>query len=156
VFFFIKSAGNQGPRCASITIPGYERGVLSIGALATRSNLIASFSSRGPIRNMTLPHFSAPGQAVNSAWIGSTTTYRAASGTSMAAPCFNGAVGLLWSAVKSLERDLDRTEEVFRRSSLQQRAIECQSSGSPNNVFGHGTINVLRAVEIAEKLYGKN
>jgi hypothetical protein len=33
---------------------------------------------------MTKPDFSAPGQGVNSAWIGSRTTYRAASGTSMA------------------------------------------------------------------------
>jgi len=150
--FFIKSAGNQGPRCGSITQPGYEPGVVPIGALATKSDTIASFSSRGPIGNLTLPYFCAPGQGVNSAWIGN--TYRAASGTSMAAPGFNGAVGLLWSAVPALERQLDKTEEIFRNTSLRQPSNLCQSNGSPNNVFGYGTINVLNAVQLAQKLYG--
>jgi hypothetical protein len=43
-----------------------------------------SFSSKGPIRNLTKPDFSVPGQGVNSAWIGSKTEYRSVSGTSMA------------------------------------------------------------------------
>jgi hypothetical protein len=34
--------------------------------------------------------------------------------------------------VKEIERDLDKTEEIFRLSSLKQRSTECQSNGSPN------------------------
>lgn len=31
---------------------------------------------------------------------------------------------------------------------------QCQSNGSPNNVYGHGIIDVYAAVKRAKELYG--
>lgn len=85
---FVKSCGNRGPSCKSITEPGQYRESVCAGALATKSDEIASFSSRGPAPDGTIkPDFSTPGQNVNSAVPGSSNnSYRTMSGTSMAAP----------------------------------------------------------------------
>jgi len=150
---FVKSCGNSGPRCTSITEPGFYREVICAGALSTRSDVITSFSSRGPRDNVTKPDFSAPGQNVNSAAPGaSNNIYRSLSGTSMASPCLAGSVGLLWSAVPRLARNIDTTIEIFAKTSKKQPSNECSSNGTPNNVYGHGTIDVLKAYEEAIRL----
>jgi len=147
---FVKSCGNQGPRCNSITEPGFYKEAVCAGALQTKSEVIASFSSRGPGRNNTIkPDFSCPGAEVNSAHNRANNSYTAMSGTSMAAPCLNGGFGLFWSAVRSLERNIDKTLEFFAKSSKHQTSNDCSSNGSPNNVYGYGTIDILKAVQMA-------
>lgn len=71
----------------------------------------------------------------------------------MAAPNLNGAIALIWSAFPRLSRKIDETIEIFKKSSKGQTVTnQCLSSGSPNNVFGAGTINVLKAFEVAQSM----
>jgi subtilisin family serine protease len=155
---FVKSCGNRGPSCRSITEPGFYKEALCAGALAQKSDEIASFSSRGPTPDgLIKPDFSTPGQNVNSAFPGaSNNVYRTMSGTSMAAPNLNGAIGLLWSAVPKLSRKIDETIEILKKTSKRQTSTLCTTTGSPNNVFGYGTINIFAAYELAKSIYGTN
>jgi subtilisin family serine protease len=149
---FVKSCGNSGPRCGSITEPGQYAEVICAGALATRSETIASFSSRGPMPGIIKPDFATPGQNVDGAVPGtSNNRYSAMSGTSMAAPALNGAFGLIWSAVPKLRGKIDKTIEIFKKSSRQRLTNDCSSNNkSPNNVYGAGIIDLEKAYELAK------
>jgi subtilisin family serine protease len=114
---------------------------------------LASFSSRGPIQGRIKPDIAAPGANIISC-AGSGNSYRSASGTSMAAPTVAGAFALLWSAVPELKRDVQRTAEIFFKSAVPQQTTECQSKGIPNNLFGWGSLNVEKAIEIARREFG--
>lgn len=154
---FVKSCGNSGPRCSSITEPGFYAEVICAGAL-TKSDQLASFSSRGPSSiNSTLfkPDFTCPGQDIISAYPTSDTAYRSMSGTSMAAPCLNGAIGLLWSALPRLRRQIDETISLLQMASRETPINNtCNSENSPNNLFGYGKLDILKAYEIGKAKYG--
>jgi subtilisin family serine protease len=126
-----------------------------VGATSFRSNFIAFFSSRGPITadgsGRMKPDLAAPGSDVRSSFLGG--SYKSLHGTSMAAPHVAGAVALLWSAFPQLRRDVDQTEQILEQSALHQPSTACGSSGSPNNVYGYGTINVFDAYAEAERRY---
>jgi len=157
--FMHVSAGNSGPRCSSVnTQPGFYEAVYTVGALNLRSDTIASFSSRGPVNidnsNRMKPDISAPGVNVVSA--ASRGGYVAMSGTSMASPAVNGAVALIWEAVPSLNRNIEKTIEIINKSAKKVSSTDCNSPGGvPNNVYGHGNINVDAAITLAKKLYRK-
>jgi len=155
--FMHVSAGNSGSRCNTVDRqPCHYAAVITVGALNMNSDVIATFSSRGPITidnsNRRKPDISAPGVNVMSSFPGG--QYRALSGTSMASPAVNGAIGVIWSAVPALERNLDRTMEIVYATAKHQASNECNSNGSPNNVYGYGTIDVEKAVTLAKQLYG--
>ncbi|WP_236406380.1 S8 family peptidase [Microaerobacter geothermalis] len=80
----VASAGNSG---GDAEYPAKYPGVIGIGA-TTKSNQIASFSSRGEGVN-----FYAPGVSILSTWLDG--TYRNLSGTSMSCAHVTGAVALL-------------------------------------------------------------
>jgi len=157
--FMIVSAGNSGPRCSTVNRPpGHMGNIFSVGASGTNTNTIASFSSRGPITldgsNRMKPDITAPGVGVWSSVIGN--RYASYSGTSMASPAVNGAVALIWNAVPELSRKVDKTQKLIQETAVKMPVRnQCNSNGSPNNVYGHGVIDVEKAVDAARKLYSK-
>lgn len=151
---FIKSAGNSGPACKSITEPGQYPFVLTVGALGFQTDKIAHFSSRGPTKEGNLkPNIVSPGSDIVSASAFNPNGYVTMSGTSMAAPHLNGAIGLLWSAFPKLQRRIKETLEILYLSAKHQETAECgKEKKSPNNVYGYGTVNIYEAYKVAKKL----
>lgn len=102
-FLNLYAAGNEYSS-RTIRNPGIAKNVLTIGAMlnSTNSTQIASFSSRGPtLDNRIKPNIMAPGDGTN-LWAGlwsangaGTSGYKGMSGTSMATPATNGAIGLI-------------------------------------------------------------
>jgi len=150
-------AAHNYARCRSVTDPGVCPKVLTVGALGDRTNVIASFSSRGPnnafYNNTLKPEISSPGQNVISA-NGRGTGYSSKSGTSMATPLVAGIISLLWEAVPALDRQIQKTNAILYETAFHQNSTDCESkTPSPNNVYGWGTINALKAYERARQLF---
>jgi len=145
--FMSVSAGNSGPSCASIyDPPATDTNVCSVGALQYQSSVIASFSSRGPIKGSTVgPTVVAPGSNVRSSY--PTNSYASLSGTSMASPAVTGIIPLLWQGKTNLVRNIPQTILALRNSASPIDSTQCQSSGRPNNVYGSGLINIYLALE---------
>jgi subtilisin family serine protease len=165
----VVSAGNDGPACASATVPpaNYDA-AFSVGA-TDNSGQVASFSSRGPAGELIKPDVSAPGSNIRSSLPGG--GYGTASGTSMAGPHVAGLVALLWSADPGLIGEVDATEALICRTARPRPVVgACSASepsgpfaallanpicacggvtGSPNNVYGCGVIDAAAAVQAA-------
>jgi subtilisin family serine protease len=114
--FVVASAGNDGPRCSTISDPiAIYDGAFSVGAVDEQRNL-AVFSSTGPVTvdgsGRMKPDIAAPGVDIWSAWPGG--QYAMHSGTSMAGPHVAGVVALLWSANPALIGDIEGTEQILR------------------------------------------
>src|SRR4029079_5078010 len=106
--FVVASAGNEGPRCGSVSDPiAIYPDAFSVGAVDS-SGALVSFSSRGPVTvdgsNRVTPDITAPGADVFSSLPHS--TYGSNSGTSMAGPHVVGTVALMWSANPKLIGDI--------------------------------------------------
>ncbi len=157
----VAAAGNEGPACATASDPPANSGyVFTVGA-SDRDNALAFFSSRGPVQGILKPDLAAPGWMVRSSIPGG--KYTISAGTSIAAPHVTGAVALLWSAFPALIGDIDRTEEILRRSAdpvtvgqvcsaMQDQGMPClcgsdSQNGIPNNSFGYGILNVYAAYQ---------
>jgi subtilisin family serine protease len=152
------SAGNSGSGCSSVSdAPAIYSSSFSTGAIDI-SNVLASFSSRGPSTfynpNLLKPNISAPGVSVRSAYgIGDDATYATVSGTSMAGPHVVGAVALLWSARPTLVRNIAQTKTILQNTanpavtvSPAQTCGGTPSTQIPNNSFGYGRVDALAAV----------
>ena len=160
----VHSAGNSGDRCGTITTPAaiYDAS-FTVGATAATydeesdtwigNNLIAGFSSRGPVTSdgsgRPKPDIVAPGVGIESSLAGG--GYGFNQGTSMAAPHVAGLVALLLSAEPTLAGDVDALEAAITQSAL--RRTTSQGCGDdtpesvPNNVYGWGRIDALAAYE---------
>ena len=155
--FVVASAGNEGPRCGSVSSPIalYDE-VFSVGAIDSGGDLV-SFSSRGPVTadgsNRLKPDLVAPGADVLSSTPGG--TYARYSGTSMAGPHVVGAVALLWSANPALIGDIDGTEALLRDTARPYTGLrtpqdtDCDDGPLPNDGVGYGVLDVYAAVEAA-------
>ena len=152
--FVVASAGNYGSSCETVRNPiAIYDASFSIGAHDSTGS-IASFSSRGPVTidgsGRVKPDLAAPGVSVYSSWVNDGYTY--IQGTSMASPHVAGGAALLWSAVPWLIGDIDRTEQALIKSATSINATVCNPPGAPpvpNNIFGYGRLNIVRAVEMA-------
>jgi serine protease AprX len=151
------SAGNSGPGCSTVSDPpAIYSASFSTGAIDI-SNVLASFSSRGPSTfynpNLLKPNLSAPGVNVRSSTRTSDTSYGNLSGTSMAGPHVAGVVALLWSARPQLARNIAATKTLLQNTanpavtvSTPQTCGGTTSTQIPNNSFGYGRVDALAAV----------
>jgi serine protease AprX len=150
----VVSAGNEGSACSSVQNPaGIFAGSFSVGA-TDLNDVIGSFSSRGPVTvdgsNRMKPDISAPGVNVRSCT--PNNTYSSFSGTSMSGPHVAGAVALMISANPALAGQVVQIESILKNTA--NHLLTTQNCGgtanvTPNNVFGHGRINVFAAVQNA-------
>ena len=134
----VAAAGNDGPRAGTVSIPASCPGAIAVGA-TDDADRVASFSSRGPVRWMSLtlakPDIAAPGSDIESAEPGGGYGYK--SGTSMATPHVSGAVALLLQANPSLD-------PAGVLALLVGTATDLDTKGADLNT-GAGLINVERA-----------
>ncbi len=98
------AAGNFGPNGSTGASPGNNPGAFAVGA-TDNSDIIASFSSRGPTScglpsSTTYPAVVAPGVAINTSDLFG--LYTTESGTSFSAPHVTGGLALLLSAFPTL------------------------------------------------------
>jgi subtilisin family serine protease len=155
----VAAAGNDGPACGTVgDPPANSAAAFSVGA-SDRDNALAFFSSRGPSAGLLKPDITAPGYMVRSSIPGG--KYTISAGTSAASPHVAGAVALLWSADPSLVGDIDRTEEILRRTALpmsigqycstfKNEGTPClcgqdSQTAVPNNSYGAGILDVYAA-----------
>ena len=147
----VVAAGNSGSSCSTVTDPpSFYAASYTVGALNTGTDTIASFSSRGPVTvdgsGRIKPDISAPGTNTRSASNSSDNAYTIASGTSMATPHIAGAMALLWSAIPSLQNQIDPSRTALNNAAVHIASTQCGAAGPPNNVFGWGRVDILAAV----------
>jgi serine protease AprX len=104
------AAGNQGPDSGTITSPGINPLIITVGNINDQQTLsgtddqIDNSSSRGPtIDNIVKPDLLAPGTKITS--LGNKRDYRTLSGTSMATPLVSGAAAIILQKWPSLRPD---------------------------------------------------
>src|SRR5207248_1852411 len=139
----VVAAGNSGSACSTVTDPpSFYEASYTAGALNTGTDTIASFSSRGPATvdgsGRIKPDISAPGTNTRSASNTSDNAYTFASGTSMATPHIAGAMALLWSAIPSLQNQIDPSRAALNNAAVHISTTLCSSTGIPNNVVCWG------------------
>jgi subtilisin family serine protease len=154
----VVSAGNDGPDCSTIQDPPAWHSALTfgVGAYDHRSGVIAGFSSRGPSKfdNEIGPDLVAPGVNIRSSIRGKKYAGAFWSGTSMAGPHVAGAVALLWSIHPELIGNIDATAELFRKTAEAKTTTQTcggvPGTALPNNTYGYGVIDPLKAIEAAD------
>ena len=152
--FVVVSAGNDGPKCSSVSDPlAIYPQVLSVGAI-DRSGELALFSSRGPVTTdgsqRIKPDLVAPGVNVLSSFPGN--TYAVESGTSMSGPHVAGVVALMWSANPALIGDIESTAQILAKSAQKYRGTlpDCQEVNNlPSSATGYGIVDAYAAVKQA-------
>jgi serine protease AprX len=146
----VVAAGNAGPSCSTIGIDGppaqYDES-FTVGA-TTRTNTLATFSSRGPASfqgQRVKPDISAPGDGVRSAY--PPNTYAVLSGTSMATPHIAGVIALIYAMKPQLIGDVSGTEALIDSTAHHVNSSACSSNGTyPNNLYGYGLVDAAAAV----------
>jgi serine protease AprX len=147
----VAGAGNDGPDCSTVFYPPalYEASY-TVGALNTSTDIIASFSSRGPVTidgsNRIKPDITAPGTNTRSSYNTADNAYASLSGTSMATPHIAGAMALLWCARPDLRHDIAGSRTVLDNAAHFISSTLCGDPGPPNNVYGWGRVDISAAV----------
>ncbi|KAF0699868.1 Aste57867_9578 [Aphanomyces stellatus] len=147
------AAGNSGYLgCASADHPGTSPLVISVGNTNADDGIALSSSSLGPSNSgLVKPDVAAPGTDIVSAGISDDVSLREVSGTSMAAPHAAGVIALYLSANKGATYDqvyaaLTNSAETSILDLPSKACGGVPNTQFPNNVFGFGRLNVLKAV----------
>jgi subtilisin family serine protease len=158
---YVASSGNSGPNCSTANTPvSIYAASFTVGAINS-SNVLASFSSRGPVTvdgsNRRKPDVSAPGVNVRSSVPTSDTSYEGGwSGTSMASPHVAGGVALLLSAHPELIGRVAMVKAIMEMTAnpgvtVTAGLLTCGGIASttiPNNHFGYGRLDIFAAVSV--------
>ncbi len=135
----IIAAGNKGPKLNTTICPGDEINSTTVGA-TNYSDIIANFSSRGPVtlkgKTHIKPNVCAPGVEIISTMPGG--GYMAKNGTSMATPHVSGTVALM------LEKNPDLKPSQINQI-LENTAVDLGQAGK-DNTYGAGRIDAYKAV----------
>src|SRR5437867_3935656 len=147
----VVAAGNSGSLCSTVTDPpSLYAASYTAGALNTGTDTIAFFSSRGPVTidgsGRIKPDIAAPGTGTRSCSNSCDSCYTFADGTSMATPHIAGAMALLWSAIPSLQNQIDASRAALNNAAVHIASTQCGTVGPPNNVYGWGRVDILAAV----------
>jgi len=135
----VTSMGNSGPGPTSMGAPADAFDIVSVGAVDAAGQ-IAFFSSRGPTADgRTKPEVVAQGVAVHMVDPGTADGYTSANGTSFSAPLTSGSAALL------LESHSDWSPAMLREALMQSG----DRSQAPDDAYGWGRFDLLRAVEYA-------
>ncbi|MEO6511774.1 MAG: S8 family serine peptidase [Nocardioides sp.] len=143
----VVAAGNSGDGAGTISSPGVATDVVTVGAASDPSSLagtadtdsglyLAGFSSRGPTTNPAAPlkpDVVAPGLSVVAAQAGTTSSYLALSGTSMATPFVAGVVALGLEAAPA-------ATPAQVKNALRASAQDAGATG-PDNEWGFGLVD---------------
>jgi len=147
----VAGAGNDGPDCSTVMYPpAIYAASYTVGALTTGQDVIANFSSRGPVTvdgsNRIKPDISAPGTGTRSSYNTSDNAYAVLSGTSMATPHIAGAMALLWCARPQLRHSITSSRTTLNNAAFFLAYKQCGTPGPPNNVSGWGRVDILAAI----------
>lgn len=126
-----------------ISDPGNAEKVITVGSvhkIYPHSYGISWFSSKGPTGDGRFkPDVVAPGEQINSAFIGSVNEEKKLNGTSMATPHVSAAIAQFLSV---------KSEFIGRPDLVKKYLMEnCTDLGRDRNFQGAGLINVLRMIQ---------
>ena len=142
------SIGNAGPNASTTGSPGNVPSAYGVGATDS-GDIIASFSSRGPVTwnvapyvgTYTKPDISAPGVQIFSTVPGGDWEWSGWNGTSMAAPHVSGTAALMRQANPGMT-------VAEMKQILAQTSLDLGTAGM-DNTYGWGRVNALAAVSAA-------
>lgn len=149
------AGGNDGsnscppyPVGFSTILGGYQaaKNILTVGAASqNRDGSIASFSSRGPVKDgRTKPELTADGTQITSSVPGN--IYGLSSGTSMAAPAVTGGTALIYERYRQLNGGANPKSGLVK--ALVVNGTTDKGNSGPDFTHGFGWMNLYRSVDM--------